>query len=113
MFSSEPTAIDLIKQVLLAVAFILWGINLLMPTGEWSRFVGAIVIAIYVFDLAWLMEGNLRKRIAVHLNDGLNGSTSPDHHSAGVCDCDMSHVQRPETLNRDRRRETPLAALKK
>jgi hypothetical protein len=55
--------IDLIKQVLLAAAFVLWGVSLLMPSGRWSRFVGAVVIAIYVFDLAWLMEGNIRSRL--------------------------------------------------
>jgi hypothetical protein len=61
----RPSRIDLIKQILIAAAFILWGINLLMPPGKWSKFTGAVVIAIYVFDLAWLMEGNLRKKLSV------------------------------------------------
>jgi len=57
----RPATIDLIKQLFIAAAFILWGIDLLMPPGQWATFVGAVVIAIYVFDLAWLIEGNLRK----------------------------------------------------
>jgi len=61
----RPATMDLIKQVLIAVAFILWGVNNLMLTGRWATFVGAVVIAIYVFDLAWLMEGNLRKTFGV------------------------------------------------
>jgi hypothetical protein len=80
-----PPIIDLIKQCLIAVAFILWGVNLLMPAGAASEFVGAVVIAIYVFDLAWLMEGNLRKTIRAA--KGTNGCASLDCKSAGVCRC--------------------------
>ncbi len=61
----RPGAVDLIKQAAIALAFILWGVDLLMPQGRWATFLGAVVIAIYVFDLAWLMEGHLRKRFAV------------------------------------------------
>src|SRR5271166_6202888 len=57
----RPGTVDLIKQALIATAFILWGVSLLMPTGPWATFVGAVVISIYVVDLAWLMEGNFRK----------------------------------------------------
>ena len=61
--TEKPTALDLFKQILIAAAFILWGADLLMPPGQWARFVGAVVIAIYVFDLAWLIEGNLRNKL--------------------------------------------------
>lgn len=61
----RPTAVDFIKQALIAVAFILWGVDLLMPAGPWATFVGAVVIAIYVFDLAWLIEANVRKKFDV------------------------------------------------
>jgi hypothetical protein len=109
----RPATIDLIKQVLIAVAFILWGGNLLMPSGQWTRFVGAVVIAIYVFDLAWLMEGNLRRKFGVHRGNGGNGCASPDCRSAGVCGCDGTSSHAREGSNGDRRPEVPSAALKK
>jgi len=79
----RPAPVDLIKQALIALAFLLWGIDLLMPAGPWATFVGAVVIAIYVFDLAWLMEGSLRKMIRA-------GCTSPLCKFAGVCCCDSA-----------------------
>lgn len=86
----RPSAIDLVKQALIAVAFILWGITLLMPAGPSSTFAGAVVIAIYVFDLAWLMEGNLRK--ALLTSKEASGCTSADCMSAGVCRCEEVRV---------------------
>ncbi len=61
--TERPGAIDLIKQLLIALAFILWGVSLLMPPGQSATLLGAVVIAIYVFDLAWMIEGNLRKKL--------------------------------------------------
>ncbi len=108
----RPPIIDLIKQIFIALAFILWGINLLMPPGQWAKFVGAVVIAIYVFDLAWLMEGNLRKRFGVRSMGGTNRCSSPDCQSSGVCSCDGL----PETSRSNgngRRGEIPAASTKK
>jgi hypothetical protein len=81
----RPPTIDLVKQIFIAAAFILWGINLLMPRGPRAQFVGAVVIAIYVFDLAWLMEGNLRKRFGIRALATGNQCRSTDCQSAGVC----------------------------
>jgi hypothetical protein len=61
--TERPAVIDLVKQLLIALAFILWGVSLLMPAGPAARLLGAVVIAIYVFDLAWMMEDNLRKKL--------------------------------------------------
>jgi len=83
----RPT-MDLIKQVLIAVAFILWGVNNLMLTGRWAAFVGAVVIAIYVFDLAWLMEGNLRKTFGIRSVRGADEDATADRRPAGGCGCD-------------------------
>jgi hypothetical protein len=58
----RPRAVEMIKQSLIALAFLLWGVDLLLPAGRWATFIGAIVIAIYVCDLAWMMESGLRKR---------------------------------------------------
>jgi len=84
---NRPAAIEWVKQGFVALAFILWGIDLLMPAGPWATFVGAVVIAIYVFDLAWLMEASVRK------GSGASPPPSPveceptDCRSAGVCRC--------------------------
>jgi hypothetical protein len=66
--TERPAVIDLVKQLLIALAFILWGVSLLMPAGPAARLLGAVVIAIYVFDLAWMMEGNLRKNLRSDLD---------------------------------------------
>jgi len=59
----RPGIVDLIRQGLVAIAFILWGVDLLMPTGRAATFVGAVVIAIYVFDLAWMIESSLGRKL--------------------------------------------------
>jgi hypothetical protein len=61
LFVSRPSGIELTKQILLGSAFVLWAIDLLLPQGLWATLIGAVVIALYVFDLAWMIEGNLRK----------------------------------------------------
>jgi hypothetical protein len=88
--TERPPTVALIKQVLIAVAFVLWGINLLMPAGQWARFVGAVVIAIYVFDLVWLIEGNLRRTLRIHVANQTLKCDSPDSQSTGVCNCSPS-----------------------
>jgi hypothetical protein len=99
----RPGMIDLIKQALIATAFVLWGVSLLMPSGRWAIFVGAVVIAIYVFDLAWLMEGNLRKMIA-------SGCTSPLCKFAGICCCDRADVFAPAGRGEERRPKRRMGA---
>jgi hypothetical protein len=59
---SRPRGVELTKQLLLGSAFILWGIDLLLPPGSCATLLGAVVIALYVFDLAWMTEANLKKR---------------------------------------------------
>jgi hypothetical protein len=109
----RPPAVDLVKQVLLALAFILWGVDLLIPASQWSRFLGAVVIAIYVFDLAWLMEGNLRKKFGPHLVIGALGCMSPHCRSAAVCTCDGSSENARAPGDGDRQFEVPKASPKK
>lgn len=55
--------VEMVKQLFVAAAFILWGVDLLMPAGQWATFVGGVVVAIYVFDLVWLIEANLRRTV--------------------------------------------------
>jgi hypothetical protein len=44
----------LLKRLLLAGAFIGWGIDQLLPPGRASLFLGDAVIAAYVLDLFWI-----------------------------------------------------------
>jgi hypothetical protein len=78
--TERPPIVALVKQILIAAAFLLWGVSLLMPTGPWARFVGAVVIAIYVFDLVWLIEGNLQSTLRNPVAD-----QTLDGQAAGAC----------------------------
>jgi hypothetical protein len=106
----RPPITDLIMQSLIATAFILWGVDLLMPTSQWATFVGAVVIAIYVFDLAWLMERNLRKKFGLYAANGTTGSTSADGRSAGVCQFDEISGYFRDNNDETMRSEAPLAS---
>jgi len=49
----RPRWTELLKNMLLSAAFILWGVVQLMEENAFSRKLGNIVIALYVLDLAW------------------------------------------------------------
>lgn len=51
--STRPRPWELLKNLLLAATFVLWGIVQLMAPGHWSKILGDGVIALYVTDLAW------------------------------------------------------------
>jgi hypothetical protein len=48
----------LLKRLLLAGAFVGWGIDQLLPAGRASLFLGDAVIAAYVLDLFWIAAAN-------------------------------------------------------
>jgi len=50
----RPRWTELLKNILLAAAFILWGVVQLLKNSAWSERLGNIVIALYVLDLAWV-----------------------------------------------------------
>jgi hypothetical protein len=52
---TRPPWADLLKNILLASAFILWGIVQLMAQNALSKRLGNVVIALYVLDLAWVI----------------------------------------------------------
>ena len=60
----RPRLLELLKNVLLAATFLLWGIVQLMPQNAMSARLGNVVIALYVLDLAWVILGtaNLPQR---------------------------------------------------
>jgi len=53
----RPRWMELLRNLLLASAFILWGIVQLLEQNALSKKLGDVVIALYVLDLAWLILG--------------------------------------------------------
>jgi hypothetical protein len=51
----RPRWTELLKNVLLAAAFILWSVVQLMEQNALSKKLGDVVIALYVLDLAWVI----------------------------------------------------------
>lgn len=50
---ARPRVIELIKNLILAGAFLLWGAIQLIPPSPIAKYLGNLVIALYVADLAW------------------------------------------------------------
>jgi len=53
----RPGTVDLLKNLLLAGTFLLWGCVQLMPQNSLSKKLGDVVIVLYVTDLAWMILG--------------------------------------------------------
>jgi hypothetical protein len=51
----RPGTMDLLKNLLLAGTFLLWGGIQLMPQNSTAARLGNVVIALYVVDLAWVI----------------------------------------------------------
>lgn len=54
--------LDLFKALIVSSAFILWGIDQLLPAGWLATTLGDIVIVLYVIDLGWMMMARLRQQ---------------------------------------------------
>jgi hypothetical protein len=54
----RPRRLELLKNVLLAMTFLLWGAVQLMPQNTLAIRLGNVVIALYVLDLAWMTLGS-------------------------------------------------------
>ncbi len=59
---TQPQLRDLFKALLVSSAFILWGIDKLLPTGWLAMTLGDAVIVLYVVDLGWMMIDRLRQK---------------------------------------------------
>ena len=46
----------LLKRLLLAITFVIWAVDQLLPAGRMAMFIGDLVIAAYVLDLYWLIQ---------------------------------------------------------
>jgi hypothetical protein len=49
----HPEKMELMRNVLLSGAFILWGLVQLLPSTALSKTLGDIVVALFVIDVAW------------------------------------------------------------
>jgi hypothetical protein len=54
----RPRWAELLKNVVLAATFLLWGAIQLMPQNTTAARLGNVVIALYVLDLAWVIFGS-------------------------------------------------------
>lgn len=57
----RPRPLELLKRVMLAAAFLLWGFVQLMPAGNLASELGNLVIALYVIDLGLIIWTDLEK----------------------------------------------------
>lgn len=56
----RPPPLELIRRLMLGSAFLLWGIVQLMPPSTLATDLGDVVIALYVFDLALMVQEELK-----------------------------------------------------
>lgn len=59
-----PKPLDLLKRVLLSAAFLFWAATQLSPTAGWAPVANDVAIALFVLDLALILWGDLRERLA-------------------------------------------------
>jgi hypothetical protein len=57
----RPKRLDLLKALIVSSAFLLWGIDQLLPTGWFATLLGDVVIVLYVVDLGWMMADRLKR----------------------------------------------------
>ena len=58
----RPKPLDLFKALIVSSAFILRGVDQLLPVGWVATTLGDIVITLYVVDLGWMMIDRLKQR---------------------------------------------------
>jgi hypothetical protein len=61
---TRPDFIDLFKALIVCTAFILWGIDQMLPAGWSAMMLGDIVITLYVIELGWNIIDRLKKKTA-------------------------------------------------
>ena len=58
----RPKPLDLFKALIISSAFILWGVDQLLPGGRVATTLGDVVVTLYVLDLGWVMIDRLKLR---------------------------------------------------
>jgi hypothetical protein len=61
----RPRWTEMVKNMLLAAAFLLWGVVQLMVQSALSKKLGDLVIALFVLDLAWVILGSVISAAAI------------------------------------------------
>jgi hypothetical protein len=57
----RPAPMELLRRLMLGMAFLLWGIVQLMPPSALATDLGDLVIALYVFDLGLMVQAELHR----------------------------------------------------
>jgi hypothetical protein len=57
----RPPPLELLKRVMLGIAFLLWGVVQLMPASDLATELGNVVIALYVIDLGLIIWTDLER----------------------------------------------------
>jgi hypothetical protein len=60
----RPRPLELVKRLMLGIAFLLWGIVQLMPVSDLAVELGNVVITLYVVDLGLIIWTDLKKNPA-------------------------------------------------
>jgi hypothetical protein len=62
----KPTPLDLCKALIVSTAFLLWGVDQLLPASWFATMLGDVVITLYVIDLGWMMLDRLKQSKVEH-----------------------------------------------
>jgi hypothetical protein len=57
----RPKLLDLLKALIVSSAFLLWGVDQILPTGWFATLLGDVVIVLYVVDLGWMIADRLKR----------------------------------------------------
>jgi hypothetical protein len=55
----RPKLLYFLKSLIVSSAFILWGVDQLLPAGRIATMLGDVVIMLYIVDLSWMMIEHL------------------------------------------------------
>lgn len=61
----RPAPRELVKRVLLSIAFLLWGANAVFPQYAWAALLNDAAVALFVLDLAVITRDHFRRRAAL------------------------------------------------
>ena len=92
----RPNPLDLFKALIVSAAFLLWGIDQLLPTGLFATILGDVVIVLYVIDLGWMMADRLKQEWKKHYaKPGKPGNEMMSYHLNGKKGCPFPSRVRP------------------
>jgi hypothetical protein len=73
---TRPALLDFFKAMIVSAAFLLWGIDQLLPASWLATTLGDIVIILYVVDLGWMMRDRLKHHLPQTLPTSIPSSNS-------------------------------------